>query len=62
MVKPKPPTADTLIDQFLNFLLVEKGLSKKTLETYSRNLIRYRNFLAEHKTAVFSQKDTPLIL
>ncbi|MGD1968659.1 MAG: site-specific tyrosine recombinase XerD [Desulfobacterales bacterium] len=62
MVKPKPPTADTLIDQFLNFLLVEKGLSKKTLETYSRNLIRYRNFLAEHKTAVFSHKDTPLIL
>ncbi len=62
MVKRKPPNPDTLIDQFLNFLLVEKGLSKKTLEAYSRDIIRYRNFLAEHQTAVFSDDDTPLIL
>lgn len=62
MVKSKPCSADTLIDQFLDFLLVEKGLSPKTLETYSHNLIRYRNFLANHKSAAFSQNDTPLIL
>ena len=62
MVKSKMSTADSLIDQFINFLLVEKGLSKKTLATYSRNLMRYRRFLAEHQTTVFSQKDTPLIL
>lgn len=62
MVKRKPPNPNTLIDQFLNFLLVEKGLSKKTLEAYSRDIIRYRNFLAEHQTAVFSDEDTPLIL
>lgn len=62
MVKHKPPNPNTLIDQFLNFLLVEKGLSKKTLEAYSRDIIRYRNFLAEHQTAVFSDEDTPLIL
>ena len=62
MVKPKLPTSDILIDQFLNFLLVEKGLSKKTLEAYSRDLIRYRHFLAEQKAAVFSEADTPFIL
>ncbi len=62
MVKRKPSNPNTLIDQFLNFLLVEKGLSKKTLEAYSRDIIRYRNFLAEHQTAVFSDEDTPLIL
>jgi integrase/recombinase XerD len=62
MVKSKPPDADTLIDQFLNFLLVEKGLSKKTLEAYSRNLARYRAFIAERKAGKFSENDTPLIL
>ena len=61
-MKPTPSTADELIEQFINFLLVEKGLSKKTLATYSRNLMRYHRFLADHQKMVFSQKDTPLIL
>jgi integrase/recombinase XerD len=61
-VNPKPSTLDTLIDQFLNYLLVEKGLSEKTLEAYSRDIIRYRNFLAENKTIAFSEEDTALIL
>jgi integrase/recombinase XerD len=61
-VKPRPPTPDALIDQFLNYLLVEKGLSQKTLEAYSRDIIRYRGFLAENKSAAFSEQDTPLIL
>ena len=50
MVKLQSPPADTLIDQFCNFLVVEKGLSKKTLEAYSRDLIRYRHFLVQQKT------------
>ncbi|MBW2467687.1 MAG: site-specific tyrosine recombinase XerD [Deltaproteobacteria bacterium] len=62
MVKPQSPTADTLIDQYCNFLVVEKGLSKKTLEAYSRDLIRYRNFLAQQKKGTFTEHDTPLIL
>jgi integrase/recombinase XerD len=62
MVKYRPPTPDALIDQFLNYLLVEKGLSQKTLEAYSRDIIRYRNFLAENKSTAFSEQDTPLIL
>ena len=62
MVKSVAPTPDALIDQFLNYLLVEKGLSQKTLEAYSRDIIRYRNFLAENKSTAFSEQDTPLIL
>ncbi len=62
MVRPESPTADTLVDLFLNFLLVEKGLSKNTLEAYSRDIARYRRFLAENNTIVFSEEDTPLIL
>jgi integrase/recombinase XerD len=62
MAKPKAPTADALVDQFLNYLLVEKGLAQKTLEAYSRDIIRYRNFLDENKSTAFSEEDTPLIL
>jgi integrase/recombinase XerD len=62
MPEPKPPTLDTFIDQFLNYLLVEKGLSKKTLEAYSRDIIKYRNFLTEKKIVAPSEEDTPLIL
>ncbi len=34
-----------LLDQFLNYCTVEKGLSHNTLESYSRDLIKYLNFL-----------------
>jgi len=33
------------LDLFLNYLLVEKGLSKNTLEAYSRDIGRYLNHL-----------------
>ena len=62
MVKPQSPTADTLIDRFCNFLAVEKGLSKKTLQAYSRDLVRYRHFLVQQKKASFTEQDTPFIL
>ena len=62
MVKPKPPSPDALIDRFLNYLLIEKGLAQKTIEAYSRDIIRYRNFLAVNKSTAFSEEDTPLIL
>jgi len=62
MVKFKSPSPDTLIDQFLNYLLVEKGLAQKTLEAYSRDIIRYSSFLAENNSTAFSEEDAPLIL
>ena len=37
-----------MLDQFFHYLLVEKGLSKKTLEAYSHDLHRFVDFL-HHK-------------
>jgi len=36
---------EQLLDQFLNYLTVEKGLSLNTLEAYSRDLNKYLDFL-----------------
>ena len=38
---------ENLLDQFLNYLVVEKGLSLNTLESYSRDLNKYLDFLSE---------------
>jgi site-specific recombinase XerD len=61
-VKLKSSPLDVLIDQFLNYLVVEKGLSKKTLDAYSRDIFRYRDFLYKNKKNRFSEDDTSLIL
>ena len=61
-MKPKPSRIDVTIDQFLSYLVVEKGLSKKTLDAYSNDIIRYRDFLCENKRNRFTEEDTPLIL
>ncbi|MGD8973997.1 MAG: site-specific tyrosine recombinase XerD [Desulfobacterales bacterium] len=53
---------DRLIDQYLNYLLVEKGLSQTTLESYSRDIQRYRIFLESNAIQSVSESDTPLIL
>ena len=36
---------EQLLDQFLHFLIVEKGLSKNTIEAYSHGLTRFLNHL-----------------
>jgi len=62
MPSSKMPSMDILIDQYLNYLLVEKGLSKITLESYSNDLIRYQEFLKKNRIHRISETDTPLIL
>ncbi len=56
------PSLDVLVDQYLNYLLVEKGLSKKTIESYSSDLTRYLKFLKTIKISTISNADTPAIL
>lgn len=58
----EPNALNLLIDRFINYLLVEKGLSKATLESYSRDLLRYAAFLAQSGRPTVSEADTPLIL
>ena len=53
---------DSLVDQYLNYLLVEKGLSQKTIEAYSRDIGSYVTFLEDNRTATVSGEDTALIL
>lgn len=53
---------DQSADQYLNYLLVEKGLSKKTIEAYSRDIIRYFNFLKKKGISDISVADTSIIL
>ena len=59
---PKNSSVDLLIDQYLNYLLIEKGLSKTTLESYSRDMVRYQKFLQKNGYDCLSATDTPLIL
>ncbi|RPJ73706.1 MAG: tyrosine recombinase, partial [Desulfobacteraceae bacterium] len=50
------------IDRFLNYLLVEKGLSRATLDAYSRDLLRYAAFLGQSGRSTAGGEDAPLIL
>lgn len=40
---------DLLRDEFIHYLLVERGLSQNTLEAYERDLTNYINFLQENE-------------
>ncbi|MBW2482530.1 MAG: site-specific tyrosine recombinase XerD [Deltaproteobacteria bacterium] len=62
MTLAKIPTIDVLIDQYLNYLLVEKGLSRATLASYSADVVRYQDFLDQNGVDRISETDTPLIL
>lgn len=53
---------NTIIDQYINYLLVEKGLSSKTIEAYSLDLTRYVDFLEKNQIYNVSDDDTPIIL
>lgn len=39
----------TIIDEFLHFIMIEKGLSKNTIAAYRRDLNHYQAFLEEEK-------------
>ncbi|MDX2439478.1 MAG: site-specific tyrosine recombinase XerD [Desulfobacterales bacterium] len=56
------PELDTLTDQYLNYLLVEKGLSSKTLDSYGSDMAMYLSFLVENKINNIADADTPVIL
>ncbi len=53
---------DQITDKYLYFLAFEKGLSGKTIESYSRDLSRYLQFLRQQGVKHISDTDTPVIL
>ncbi|OHB25068.1 MAG: site-specific tyrosine recombinase XerD [Desulfuromonadaceae bacterium GWC2_58_13] len=53
---------DSFLDQFLNFLLVEKGLSMNTLDAYGRDLARYVGFLGGEGISTLGQVTPATVL
>ena len=50
------------LDLFLNYLVVEKGLSSNTLDAYGRDLSRYVDFLSQQGAVEPAQVTPPLVL
>ena len=53
---------DNLVDQYINYLLVEKGLSNNTIESYSSDLAVYLEFLKKHRIKKIADAGTTVIL
>ncbi|UCH23970.1 MAG: site-specific tyrosine recombinase XerD [Deltaproteobacteria bacterium] len=53
---------DDLADRFLNYLLVEKGLSPKTLTAYGSDISRYLSFLDKKRIKKIADADTAVII
>ncbi|MCG6894543.1 MAG: site-specific tyrosine recombinase XerD [Desulfobacteraceae bacterium] len=51
-----------LLDRYLDYLLVEKGLSRRTLEAYSRDLSRFATFLLDQAVDRPTEQDTAILL
>ena len=51
-----------LMDQYLNYLLVEKGLSDNTLDSYKADLNRFADFLNTAGVQSLCEADSPVIL
>ncbi|KPJ77097.1 MAG: recombinase XerD [Deltaproteobacteria bacterium SG8_13] len=53
---------DNLVDRYINYLLVEKGLSATTIDAYSADLSRYTAYLTASGAGGVSDNDTQLLL
>ncbi|MDY6952189.1 MAG: site-specific tyrosine recombinase XerD [Thermodesulfobacteriota bacterium] len=53
---------DTLADRFINYLVVEKGLSQNTISSYSADLSLYLDFLKAKGVKNVTDSDTPFVL
>jgi integrase/recombinase XerD len=50
------------VDQYQTFLVMEKGLSEKTIAAYSSDLMRFGRFLEKQNAAAVTDIDTGLVL
>jgi integrase/recombinase XerD len=50
------------LDHYLNYLAVERGLARNTLDAYSRDLVRYLEYLDKQGIESLEQITPPLVL
>ncbi|MEW5910319.1 MAG: site-specific tyrosine recombinase XerD [Thermodesulfobacteriota bacterium] len=55
-------TLDQLVDEYLNYCLIEKGLSPRTIDSYSQDLTRFLDFLNQNKIQSIAEADTTILL
>lgn len=53
---------DELTQQYLDYLIVEKGLSENSLASYSTDIVQYISFLEKNKINHLDDADTAVIL
>lgn len=58
----KDDALDQLVDQYLNHLIVEKGLALKTIDAYASDLSAYLGFLKNQEIKTICATDTVVIL
>ena len=58
----RPHAIHHLIDEYLNYVMVEKGLARATLESYAADLRAYQEYLDTRKINAIGQTDTALLL
>jgi integrase/recombinase XerD len=53
---------DNLIEKYIDFLIIEKGLSHNSIESYSTDLAGYGDFLEKNRINNMADADTTVIL
>jgi integrase/recombinase XerD len=59
---PQKSPLDPLADQFIKYLIIEKGLASKTVEAYAGDLAGFFDFLSDQKIRDIHLADTAAIL
>ena len=52
---------ENLLEEYINYLIVEKGLAKNSVDAYRRDLVKFEKFLRESKTTVVDAEKSDIL-